>query len=83
MEKNHTTKVNECILLGINVNNDTGLKSYVIGFADSSFNVDDNCPHNLIPVGVAGVIKNNEDLQDYFTNVCLIKISFDINYLYC
>lgn len=69
------TKVNECILLGTFVN-DNVLKAYIIGFADSSFNVDENCPHNLIPVGIAGVIEENEDVQVYFTNVCLIKNSF-------
>lgn len=77
------TKVNECILLGTFVNDDNVLKAYIIGFADSSLNVDDNCPHNLIPVGIAGVIEEGEDVQVYFTNVCLIKIRFDLNDLNC
>lgn len=60
--------------MGINVNEKNVSKFYIIGFVDSSFNVDDNCPYNLIPYGLAGKAKRIEDVQQYFKTVYSFKL---------
>jgi len=63
------SKINEFVLLGVNINEENLFKTYVIGFVDSSFNVDDNCPHNLTTCGLAGNADLMENVQEDFNNV--------------
>lgn len=68
MQKNCTSKIDEFALLGVNVDEGTALKSYVLGFVDSSVDVDEYCPHNVIACGVAGKAERIENVQEYFNN---------------
>lgn len=54
LQHNNASKVNEFTLLGVNVEEENVFKSFVIGFVNSFFNVDDYCPYNLIFCGIAG-----------------------------
>lgn len=60
--------------MGINAYEKNISKYYIVGFVDSSFNVDDNCPHNLIPCGIAGEAKQIEDVQQYVKVVYEYKL---------
>lgn len=63
------SKIDEFVLLGVNINEENLFKTYVIGFMDSSFNVEDNCPHNLTTCGLAGSSDQIENVQEYLDNV--------------
>lgn len=64
LQKNNPSKINEFTLLGVNVDEDNVFKSFVIGFVDSSLDVDDNYPYNLITCGVAGTAEQIENVQE-------------------
>lgn len=69
LEKNGLSKINAFVLLGVNINVENVLKTYIIGYVDSSFNVDDNCPYNLNTCGLAGNADLIENVQEYLDNV--------------
>uniref|UniRef100_A0A2S2NF88 Ufm1-specific protease 2 n=1 Tax=Schizaphis graminum TaxID=13262 RepID=A0A2S2NF88_SCHGA len=68
LEKNGLSKINAFVLLGVNIVVENMLKTYIIGFVDSSFNVDDNCPYNLNTCGLAGNVDLIENVQEYLDN---------------
>jgi len=75
LQKNGASKIDEYILLGVSVDQANVFKSYVIGFVDSSIDVDENCPHNIDNLGVAGKTEQIENVQEYFSNnVCLLEV---------
>lgn len=69
MQKIGATEIDEFVLLGINESKEDVLRSYIVGFVNSSFNVDDNCPHNLTTCGVAGRSDQIENVKEYLDNV--------------
>lgn len=69
MQKIGASKIDEFVLLGVKENEKNILRSYIIGFVNSSINVDDNCPFNVTPCGVAGRSEKIENVQEYFNNV--------------
>lgn len=69
MQKIGASKINEFVLLGVKEIEKNILRSYIIGFVNTSYNIDDNCPHNLTPCGVAGRSEQIENVQEYFNNV--------------
>lgn len=68
LQKNNASNINEFSLLGVNVDEENVFKSFIIGFVDSCFEIDDNYPYNLTTCGVAGV-KQIEDVQECLNNV--------------
>ncbi|KAL4149101.1 hypothetical protein QTP88_003117 [Uroleucon formosanum] len=68
LEKSGLSKIDEFVLLGVNINEENLFKTYVIGYMDSSFNVEDNCPHNLTTCGLAGSSDLIENVQEYLNN---------------
>lgn len=73
LQHNNASKVNEFTLLGVNVEEENVFKSFVIGFVNSSFDVDDHCPYNLIFCGIAGKAEQIENIHGFFNNVCNIN----------
>lgn len=73
LQKRNTAKINEFTLLGVNYSEKNVFNSYIIGFVDSSFDVNDNCPHNLNTCGIAGKAKQIESVQDSLKNVFLFQ----------
>lgn len=43
---------------------------------NSSFDVDDHCPYNLIVCGIAGKAEQIENIHGFFNNVCSVLITF-------
>ncbi|CAH1716986.1 unnamed protein product [Aphis gossypii] len=68
LEKIGLSKINAFVLLGVNIDVENVFKTYIIGFVDSSFSVDDNCPHNLNTCGLAGNADLIENVQEYLNN---------------
>lgn len=69
LEKIGLSKINAFVLLGVNIDVENVFKTYIIGFVDSSYSVDDNCPHNLNIYGLAGNSDLIENVQEYLNNV--------------
>lgn len=76
LQHNNASKINEFTLLGVNVEEENVFKSFVIGFVNSSLDVYEYCPYNLIFCGIAGKAEQIENTHEFFNNVC------NINYLY-
>lgn len=68
-----TSKIDQFILLGVKIDEKNVLKTCIISFVDSSFNVDDNCPHNLTICGIAGKADQIVNVEDHLNNVGIIK----------
>jgi len=69
LQDNGASKIDEYFLLGVNSYEENVIKSYIIGFANSSFSVDDNCPYNLVTSGLAGKAEQIENVQEYLNKV--------------
>lgn len=76
LQNNDSSKIDEFILLGVNVNEENVFKLYIIGFVDSNSNVDDNFPHNLTSCGFAGNAEQIENVEEYLNNVYYLKLFF-------
>ncbi|XP_050429656.1 ufm1-specific protease 2-like [Adelges cooleyi] len=68
LKKNVTQKLNEFYLLAVDDNEGIAPKSYVIGFVDSSIDVENNYPYNIIIKGASGKAEHIEDVQESFAN---------------
>lgn len=69
LQKQEASNIVEFDLLGVNIDEGNVFKTYILGVANPSFNIDDNCPYNLVTCGVAGAAEQVEDVHSYMNNV--------------